>query len=401
MRERLSAHAAPPRTAAPDGVLQGRCVLEVCRVPFLGGAERIALDCARAVQAGGGRAIVACPPGGQLAESATRQGVEVRALQAISGRRGLLADLLRAAHASAGNKRVLKEVVTRDGVDLIQAHHPIGALQAAALPRALRPRLVLHVHETLPAPRQYRALAPWLKANCDAFICVSDAGRRLLQHLGMPQARVHLVYNAVGAAFLGQPEPAPLGPGPHIGVFGVLEPRKGQAELIAAFARVAAAHPSAQLWVVGEVSYARNADYVASLEAAAAATGVAHRVRFTGYRHDVRELMAAMDVVVLASNGFESLPTVLLEAGALGRVLVATDVGGVREIITHGVTGLVVRPGDVAGLAEALLAALCPAAAALGRGARAAARARFSPERFAGEISSLLDEVLRSPPAAR
>ncbi|WP_374471614.1 glycosyltransferase [Phenylobacterium sp.] len=394
----LAAEASPADPGAHGLApgLEGRCVLEICRVPFVGGAERIALNSAQAVRGGGGRAIIACPPGGHLEATVALEGLEGRSIAALSGRRGPAADLARALWATLRNREVLSALVAQERVDLVHAHHPIGAYQAAQAARRAGAPIVLHVHETLPVPRQYAALAGWLRRGCDAFVCVSDAGRELLRSLGAPEARIHLVYNAVGPAFLGSPRPAELEgkAGPHIGVFGVLEPRKGQADLIKALGRLSGDHPAARLWIVGELSYAGNAAYIDELKTLAAASGVGERVHFTGYRRDIPELMAAMDVVVLASREFESLPTVLLESAALGRVSVATDVGGVREILTDGVTGLVVPPSDPAALADALAAALAPEAARLGRAAREMARTRFSPVRFERDLLGLFGDLV-------
>lgn len=381
------------------GMMQNKCVLEICRVPFVGGAERIALNAAQVVQDAGGRVIVACPPGGQMQVAAVENGLECRPIQALSGRHGIAADFLRGMWATVHNSRALTALVAREPIDIIHAHHPIGAFQAVRATGRARPRLVLHVHETLPAPRQYLALGGWLRERCDAFICVSDAGRHLLRRMGMPEEKIHLVYNAVEPAFFTSPEPADLGRGPHIGIFGVLEPRKGHAELITAVARLAGSHPDVQLWIVGELSYAKNSAYLDYLKALAAEWHVEDRVHFLGYRKDIPQLMAAMDVVTLASREMESLPTVLLEAAALGRVSVATEVGGVREIIEDGRTGLVVSPNNALALTDALKTALSPASARLGQAARARAQTRFSSERFARDLLGAFGEVLRTEPA--
>jgi glycosyltransferase involved in cell wall biosynthesis len=398
LASRTSESASLPGPSQGEArLLQGRRVLEICRVAFLGGAERIALDSARAVRAAGGDVLVACPSGGQM-EAATREaGIESLPLRALGGRLGLAADLARAVRATASNRRILAELAARQSVDLIHAHHPIGAFQAAQAAGADRARLVLHVHETLPAPRQYVALGGWLRRRCDAFVCVSEAGRDLIRRLGVAENRIHLVYNAAAPHFFEGAQPIDLGPGPHVGVFGVLEPRKGQADLIAAFAALSGRHPTAQLWIVGELSYAANAGYAAELRALADHPQLRDRVHFLGRREDVAELMTAMNVVALPSRGLESLPTVLLEAAALGRVCVATAVGGVPEILEQGRTGYVVAPGDRMGLGQALCAALAPEAAAVGRAARRMARDRFSPARFEQDLLGVFGDLLNAP----
>jgi glycosyltransferase involved in cell wall biosynthesis len=97
---------------------------------------------------------------------------------------------------------------------------------------------------------------------------------------------------------------------------------------------------------------------------------------------------------VLASREQESLPTVLIEGATIGRPLIATDIGGVREIIEHGRTGLIVPPGDADALAAAIGRALGPEGASLGRAAAAAARRRFGGDRFARDIASLYRDML-------
>src|SRR6185369_3181875 len=114
-----------------------------------------------------------------------------------------------------------------------------------------------------------------------------------------------------------------------------------------------------------------------ALRALAAPLGRA--VVFLGARADVPDLLAASDVVVLASLA-EALPTALMEAAAAGRPCVATRVGGVPEIVDDGVTGLLVPPSDAPALARALTClARDPALRAdMGRAARERAEARFS-----------------------
>jgi glycosyltransferase involved in cell wall biosynthesis len=89
-------------------------------------------------------------------------------------------------------------------------------------------------------------------------------------------------------------------------------------------------------------------------EALARSLGVEGRVRFLGVRRDVAELMSAADGYVL-SSAWEGMPVVLLEAGATGIPIVATAVGGNREVVLDGRTGFLVPPGDPAALATAML----------------------------------------------
>ena len=132
---------------------------------------------------------------------------------------------------------------------------------------------------------------------------------------------------------------------------GRLEPQKDYPTFLAAAARVAAALPDVDVVVVGEGALRHE------LETLAARLGLAGRVRFLGLRHDVPALLAGVDVLALTSL-YEGLPNVVIEAMATGAVAVATDVGGCRELITPGESGLLVGPGDVEAVTGAILQVL-------------------------------------------
>jgi len=132
---------------------------------------------------------------------------------------------------------------------------------------------------------------------------------------------------------------------------GRLEPQKDYPTFLAAAARVAAALPDVDVVVVGDGALRHE------LETLAARLGLAGRVRFLGLRHDVPALLAGVDVLALTSL-YEGLPNVVIEAMATGAVAVATDVGGCRELITPGESGLLVGPGDVEAVTGAILQVL-------------------------------------------
>jgi glycosyltransferase involved in cell wall biosynthesis len=374
-------------------------VLTVCRVGFVGGAERVALAAAEAAAADGRGAVLACPADGPLATQAQARGLRVRTAGISRGRPdGSLAGWPAALAAIRRSRYELAEIAREEGAGLIHAHHPIGAFQAGKASAELGLPLVLHVHETLPMPPQYRLFGPWLRRRCALFICVSQAGQAMVRRLGVEEGRIALVYNAVEERYLKDPVRAAEldAPGPHIGIFGVLEARKGHPDLIRACAALRAEMPGLKLWIVGALSYQSNHRYVSELKDLAQRLGLADALRFTGERADVPELMAGMDAVVLASCRHESLPTVLIEASALGRPVVATDVGGVVEIVDDNQTGLVVRSGRPELLATALRRVLTGDGPAFGAAAKVRARKRFSPDRFREELLRCYDNLERS-----
>ncbi len=138
-----------------------------------------------------------------------------------------------------------------------------------------------------------------------------------------------------------------------IGFTGNLIPRKGIDVLIRAMARVVPDHPELALVVLGRVPLGSPVDYGAQYEALAAELGIAEHVRFVGFEPDVRAAVADCDVLALPSLQ-EPFGRSIIEAMALGATVLASDVGGIPEIIDHGVHGLLAPPGDDATLADRL-----------------------------------------------
>jgi glycosyltransferase involved in cell wall biosynthesis len=174
-------------------------------------------------------------------------------------------------------------------------------------------------------------------------------------------------------------------------VFGRLHAWKGQQVAIDALAQLPA---DSALWIVGAPLFGEHA-FAAELEAQAARLGVASRVRFLGFRDDIPALMRAADLVVHTSTWPEPFGRVVVEGMLAGRPVVATAGGGVGEIVTDGVTGMVVPPSDAAALARAVAALRAdPArAAAMAAAGAAHARAAFGVTAMVRGVRAVLDEA--------
>lgn len=174
---------------------------------------------------------------------------------------------------------------------------------------------------------------------------------------------------------------------------GRLAPQKGHKYLLPAFAEVVREFPDARLAIVGE-GWLRPA-----LEEQAASLGLSQHVLLLGKRRDVADLMAACDAFVFPSL-FEGLGVALLEASYAGCACIATDTGPIPEIITDGVSGLLVPAMDSAALARALLAIARDRGLARRLGAAAAenARSRF---RLTDKVAELEAFYSRLPLATR
>ncbi|HEX2755890.1 MAG TPA: glycosyltransferase family 4 protein, partial [Candidatus Limnocylindrales bacterium] len=172
-----------------------------------------------------------------------------------------------------------------------------------------------------------------------------------------------------------------------VGVVARLEAEKGHPTLLDAWPGVLRAVPDAYLLIVGEGSR-RDA-----LEAQARELRIAHRIVFTGRRDDVPAVTAALDVAVLPSYR-EAQGLTILEAMALSRPVVASNVGGIPEMVEDGVTGILVPPHDAEALTTAIVRLLTdhPYADMLGRAGHDLVHDRFCIELMVQAVESIYDE---------
>jgi glycosyltransferase involved in cell wall biosynthesis len=258
-----------------------------------------------------------------------------------------------------------------------------------------RPYIVSTVHSSRVRSNEDQALLAALTPNMDRLIAVSRSIERKLHQEGRDVVPVDLIYNGVDLQRYDHQEPCctlpdeyGMEPGSQIvGVVARLEPEKGHPTLFDAWPTVLRAVPDSYLLVVGEGSR-RDA-----LEAQARELRIAHRVVFTGRRDDVPAVTAALDVAVLPSYR-EAQGLTILEAMALSRPVVASDVGGIPEMIQDGKTGLLVPPHDPEALAAAIIWLLTnhPLADTLGRAGHDLVPDRFCIELMVRAIEGIYDE---------
>ncbi|WP_432524248.1 glycosyltransferase family 4 protein [Kineococcus sp. SYSU DK006] len=238
-------------------------------------------------------------------------------------------------------------------------------------------------------PREAAVLAAdaAVARRCAVTVTPADAMRRFLRtRLGVPAARVRTILNGVPMHPVRTPPERPR----VLVTTGSFSPRKAAGALVEAFTRLARDHEDLSLLLVG----GSEGDQRPQLRERVERAGLSGRVTFTGYRTDVPAFLARADVFALPSLS-ETLPLALLEAMGAGLACVASDAGSTAEAMPPG-TGLLVRPGDVDGLTDALrrLVEVPGLARALGASAAARAREAFSIERCAREHADLYAQVL-------
>jgi glycosyltransferase involved in cell wall biosynthesis len=273
-----------------------------------------------------------------------------------------------------------------------------AALAVAAAGRR-RPYVLSTVHSSRIRSEEDRAELRALTRRMDRLIAVSRAVVAKIEHEGRDGAPVSLIHNGVDLERYDHTGPCctlheeyGMAPGsPIVGVVARLEPEKGHPTLLAAWPSVLAAVPNAYLLIVGEGGRREE------LEAEVARLGIAHRVVFTGRRDDMPAVTAALDVAVLPSYR-EAQGLTVLEAMALSRPVVASNVGGIPEMIEDGVTGILVPPRDPDALAAAIVRLLVdhPYADTIAKAGHDLVHRRFCIQIMVRETEDLYDLGARS-----
>jgi glycosyltransferase involved in cell wall biosynthesis len=342
-----------------------------------GGAERVTVSFLRRL-AEQGRSALACTLTSRHDGSLARELTEACVTRwDIRARR--LADPLAFVR--------LLMLLKRERIAVIHAHGQDACILAAAARMVSGIPLVItrHVLEEPGANWRERVRARLTLAafrHADAAIAVSSAAADTLAGLAqMPRGSVKVIRNGIEVARFDDPDLAARrariraslgfrGEEFLLLVPAVLREGKGHEVLLSALPIILGQAPTLR------VLFAGDGEREEALRGLARPYGDA--VVFLGARDDIPELLAACDLVALPSRA-EALPTVIMEAAAAGRPVVATRVGGTAELVEDGVTGLLVPPDDPAALARAVVDLWCDPAKARAFGAGAA---RLASRRF-------------------
>jgi glycosyltransferase involved in cell wall biosynthesis len=331
---------------------------------------------------------------------------EVRALSLSVGsavhrlrRLGLAVEIIDEADDAAA-VRALAAYLRREEIDLVHSHmfraEVIGTRAAVA---AGTPVIISTVHSSRVRSDVDTQLLAGLTPQIDRLIVPSDAIAHKVRCEGRGEAEFAVIPNGVDLSRFAVDAPScklrrefgiPRG-SLLLGVVARLEPEKGHRTLVEAMPAVVAGAPNAWLAIVGSGSEREALEaQVRSLPAPAR-----DRIIFTGRRDDVSAVTADLDIAVLPSLR-EAQGISLLEAMARCRPVVASAVGGIPEVVTDGVSGLLVPPADPLALADALvrLANSPSLRQRLGEAGFATVRDRFSIDAQVLRIEEVYDEEL-------
>ena len=358
-----------------------------------GGMELHLLNLSEQLSARGHRVIVAAQPEGWVLARAQERGLET--LEATVRRQQDWTDFGR-----------YRAFLKRERVDVIHTHTnwdavvPAAAARAAGVPVAL---LTWH----LPFPfknRQGGALIMSLLYN--RMIAISDSVRvRHIAH-GVTPNKIQVIHHGTDTKAFQTLTADPLAvraslglsPGDMaVGILGRVSPEKGHRDLFQALALLKETLPYLRLVIVGD-----GADEP-DLRREASEKAIADKVVFTGFRVDVNNVIAALDIVAVPSIWHEPCSAVVQQAMALGKPVIGTRMGGNPEMIADGETGFLVPASDPEALAAALsrLATDPMIRQRLGEAGRERVEALFTLNHMTDQVESLYYAELTGVSPAR
>ncbi len=366
--------------------------------PGTGGTERQAASLAEGLAAGGHRVTILTLARADAPAREEQDGLVIeRAL--IGSGRGPIFVLTYGASLHRHLRRLRREHA------ILHAHHLYLEAMAAAwagrrtgLPAIAKVACGGPDGDFARLRRTHLLLTLPILRRLDRVVAISRETEAELMAHGFPADRIVRIPNGVDTIrFAPAPDPEAArrktGLGPETALFlGRLDAQKGLDVALQAWGKVVRSRPAAELVLAGD-GPAR-----AALEAEAHRLGLGNRVRFLGARQEPETLLRASRVFLLSSRS-EGMSNALLEAMATGLPCVASRIGGNRDLLEDGITGLLVPPGEPDALAEALVAVLEDAGLRhrLGAAARAAALEGYRMdrvvERYAALYAALAEEA--------
>jgi len=298
----------------------------------------------------------------------------------------------------AGFVRMVK-LMRRWKPDVVHCHkvgsNTLGRL--AALTAGV-PVIIGHEHTMPSRSMLQRGLDRWLaRLTSQVIACDRTLAQELIAREGLADRKVRVIPNGVDLTRF-RLDPArrdavrkalEVGVRPVVGVFARLEAQKDIPDFLAAARLVRDRVPAAAFLVVGD------GPLRIAMEELACRLGLGDAVRFLGFRRDIPDLMQAVDVIALSSI-WEGLPVSVLEAMACSRPVVSTAVGSVADAVVDGETGLLVRPGSPAVLADALVSLLQRPESAenMGQAGRRRVERHFSLETMVEQVQTTYSHLV-------
>ncbi len=311
--------------------------------------------------------------------------------------------------------RQIKEIIRNNKIDLVHSQGARTDFFARIAVRMQKPRI--RIVSTIQMPVEgydvgalrkgvYRFFDRFSERYVDRFVTVSEVLKKtLIEKHKIPEGKVVKIYNGIeiekyrpnGKEVRSQKSEVRREFGlakdaPVIGAIGRMVWQKGFEYLIESIPTIIETLPQSKILIVGDGPPLRE-----RLEALSKELGVRDNVIFAGFRNDIKEILSAVDLLVVPSL-LEGFPMIILEAMAMAKPIVATNIDGITEQITDGVNGILIPPKDPSALAKSVVRVLNDKelARTMGLAAREKVKQEFSVEKMVAKTEKIYLSLLRA-----
>ncbi len=315
-------------------------VLQILPSLEVGGVERGVLDLARAMKKEGHDCVV-ISSGGELVQELQKMGVSHHTLP-----------VHQKSFFSLFLVPKIADIIRRERIDIIHARSRVPAWLAWFAARQTGKPFVTTCHGYYSKHFLSRVMG-WGKR---VIVISRVIGRHMMDDFGVPPERIRMVHRGIDLSqfiFFGKrfEEKQKVLRIVNVGRFS---PIKGQVEFLRAIHELRRRIPQIEAWLVGSETKGKT-KYTQKIHQTIQQLGLGSCVKLLGTRRDVAEIVAQADLLVLSTLVPEAFGRVIIEAGAVGTPVIATRVGGVLDVIDHGENGLLVPPGEIQAMAEAMV----------------------------------------------
>jgi len=308
----------------------------------LGGGQLALADLLPAFRERGSTVRVALPGDGPLAAKLRHLdfAVDTLSLSSYSNGRKTLFDAARYALELPGLSRAIQRLLTVHHVDPLYVNGPRLLPAASLAARRTSVPLLFHCHNRITQPAAAFVAGRALRlSRARVLACSHFAAEPLASHVDA--GLLSVLHNGV-APLAAANKTLPFKPR-HIGVIGRIDPEKGQLAFVRAAHSLFRQFPDCRFSIVGAPSFSNN-EYFDNVVHASAGLPIV----FTGWRNDIANVFADLDLLVVPSTPLDAAPRVILEAFAARVPVVAFASGGIPELIEDGVNGFLAEPQALA-----------------------------------------------------
>ena len=338
-------------------------VLFVHHYSLISGAEKVLINVLSNIDKGKFQSVLCCPCG-KLAEQFSHNGIKFYPCNIPVLKRTCNPFLwVYFLYRSIALTVTLVCIIRKEHVELIYANSFTACLFCGLAARVSNTALIWHMHDLIRQTRFNGLFISLAGKWADKVIATSNIMKNNLIECGVSPGKIETVHNGIDLNEYDRAKVSKnrfrdeIGADANtrlIGIVGQITPWKGQKDFLRAASMAKKELSHVRFLIVGDSHLGDNETYRHELGDLAAGLGLDEYVIFMGFREDIRNVIGSLDILVNASWS-EPFGMTIIEAMALGVPVIATKAGGVVEIITDGVNGLLFTSGNAKQLAQALL----------------------------------------------